>query len=502
MNQRIRELIERVSGNWKQLQAHQRRNLMIAGGFFVLTVVLLSWFAFRPNYVAVYSNLEAGAAGEIVAKLDEMKIPNKIQGTTVLVPEEHADKARVQLAMNNLPKSGYIDFGIFNEKNIVGMTEREIDIKYLTALQGTVANTIRSIKGVEDAKVHIVMQEQKLFVKEALQDAKASVLLNLAPGAKLSQEQVAGIQQLVAGSVKGLKPENITIVDQNGVRLLEEGQQPGTGNVASKEIEVRKMIQQDYEKRIRNTLEKMFGYGNVEVLVNPEVSFDKVQKKEEVYTSPVKDSDRGLVRSDQKTSETFENAPSTGGAAGNNTNNPNSQTKSATGNTSSGEKKAQTTNYELNKAIIETVGQAFEIKKMSVSVMVNGQLNNQQKQDITNLVATAIGYQNTGGNNADITVMGTTFQVSPNPFQQSWYENPLVLGGIAAGLLLLGGGAFAVARRRKTSGEEDFIPVPVAALQSMPEETSQQKIKKQLEKMVNQKPDDFVNLLRTWLAEE
>jgi flagellar M-ring protein FliF len=506
VNQRIRELLERLSGYWQQLQAHQRRNLVIAGSVFVLTVVLLSWFAFRPHYVAVYSNLEPGTAGEIVAKLDEMKIPNRIEGTSVLVPEEQADKARVQLAMNNLPKSGNIDFGIFNQNSMIGMTEREIDIKYLMALEGSISNTIRSIKGVENAQVHIVMPEQKLFVTKDLQDAKASVLLKLSTGSKLSPEQVLGIQQLVAGSVKGLKAENITIVDQNGVRLLDENLAAGNqapDALASKEMEVRKMIQQDFEKKIRNTLEKMFGYGNVEVIVNPKVSFDKVQRTDKQYAPPISGSDSGMVISEQKSSKTYENGTAAGGAAGNNTNNPNSQTKSQSGNTSSGEEQSSTKNYVLNESVIQTNGQAYKIESMSVSVLVNKQdIDNKMKQDITNLVATAIGNKNDGTSNADITVMGTAFQAQQILPQNSWYENPLVLGGIAAGLLLVGGGAYAIARRRKEADTETVGTVPAAAIQNIPEETSQQRIKKQLEKMINQKPDDFVNILRTWLAEE
>ncbi|GAX91446.1 flagellar basal-body MS-ring/collar protein FliF [Effusibacillus lacus] len=512
MNQRIRELMERATGYWKQLEVHQRRNLVIAGVFFVLTVALLSWFAFRPNYVAVYSNLEPGTAGEIVAKLDEMKIPNRIQGTSVLVPEEHADKARVQLAMNNLPNSGHIDFGIFNEQSIVGMTENEFAVKYQNALQGSIANTIRSIKGIQDARVHIVMPERRLFIQQDMQDAKASVFLNLAPGASLSQEQVQGIQQLVAGSVKGLKTENITIVDQNGVRLAEDSKLPNgqlNGAVATKELEVRKMIQQDFEKRIRNALEKMFGFGNVEVLVNPEVSFDKVNSQAEIYTPVEGNGSNGIKRSEQTTTKSSENTPVQGGAPGtpNPANNPQAQPnlKAAGGQASNSEESSRTTNWEVNKEIVQRVGQAFEIKKMSVSVLVNGQINNQQKQDITNLVATAIGYKNDGSNNTDITVMGTVFQVPPNPFTRQWYENPWVIGGIAAGLLLLGGGVLMIARRRREDEDAQVVdvkPVPVTALEISQEETSQQRMKKQLEKMVKQKPEDFVNLLRTWLAEE
>lgn len=503
MNQQIRAFLERLTGYWKQMQPHQRRNIVLGGVFFLLAVALLSWLAFRPNYVAVYSNLEPGTAGEIVTNLDEMKIPNKIQGNSVLVPEEYADRARVQLAMNNLPKSGHIDFGIFNDKSIVGMTEQEFDVKYLTALQGSIENTIRSIKGVNDARVHIVMEQQKLFVQQPLQDAKASVLLQLAPGSQLSQEQVIGIQQLVAGSVRGLKPENITILDQNGVRLEDQAGNGFANSSGSNEMEVRKQIEKDFQNRIRNALEKLVGYGNVEVLVNADVSFDKVQSTKEIYTPPIQGSDLGIPRSEQRTSENYENTPAAGGAAGNNTNNVNAQTKAATGTTSSGEKRSSITNFEINKEIVQRVGQPFEIRKVSVSVLVNGQINNQQKQDITNWVATAIGYKNDGTNNTDITVMASTFQAPANPFSKPWYQNAWVIGGIAIGLLLLGGGAYAIARRRKKNEDEDMMPVPVDALPNIPtEETSQQKIKRELDKLVDKKPEDFVNLLRSWLAEE
>jgi flagellar M-ring protein FliF len=504
VNQQIRAFLERISGYWRQLQPHQRRNLVFAGVFFFLTVALLSWFAFRPNYVAVYSNLEPGTAGEIVTKLDEMKIPNQIQGNSVLVPEEYADRARVQLAMNNLPKSGRIDFGIFNEKSIVGMTEQEFDVKYLTALQGSIENTIRSIKGVNDARVHIVMEQQKLFVQQPLQDAKASVLLQLAPGAQLSPEQVIGIQQLVAGSVRGLQPDHIAILDQNGVRLLEDQAGNGLGNSpGTKEMEVRKQIEKDFQNRIRNALEKLVGYGNVEVIVNADVSFDKVQSTKEIFTPPIEGSTQGIPRSESRTSETYENAPATGGAAGNNTNNVNAQTKAATGTSSTGEKRSSIANFEINKEIVQRVGQPFEIRKVSVSVLVNGQIDNQQKQDITNWVATSIGYRNDGQNNADITVMASTFQSPANPFAKPWYQNPWIIGGIAAGLLLVGGGGYAIARRRAKHDGEEIAPTPVSALSPLPtEETSQQKIRRELDKMIDKKPEEFVNLLRTWLAEE
>lgn len=505
MNLQWKAFIERIKGYWQQLDAKQRRNLILAAVVFLVSVSLLSWFALRPNYVVVFNNLDDSTAGEITAKLDDLKIPYQLQGNTISVPEQYADKARVQLAMNGLPKSGDITYAdLFNSGNLGGMTENEFNVKYLAALQGSIANTLKTIDGVNDAKVLIVMPEKKLFVDQNTQDAKASVMLDVKPGVTLSQNQVSGIQQLVAHSVPGLMAQNVTVMDQKGVRLVgvDDTNSPDEtlSSAANKQLEIRKQVENDMAERLRNALERMVGVDNVDVVVNADISFDQIKSNETTY-GPVVGQDKGIVISEQKSQESDQGTAGPGGVVTNNQNN----LKGTTPGTTTTDKSSQTTNYEVNKKQTETVGQPFKVNGYTVAVLVNGQPDTQMEAAIKNYVATATAGPADNGRNPNVTVAWSTYQ-PPNPFQQqAFYQNPWLIGGAAAGLLLLGGGVYLLIKRRKESQEEPLTPVIQAAEPEVPEiqvETEQQKMRKQIEKLAEQKPDEFVKLLRSWLIEE
>jgi flagellar M-ring protein FliF len=84
------------------------------------------------------------------------------------------------------------------------------------------------------------------------------------------------------------------------------------------------------------------------------------------------------------------------------------------------------------------------------------------------------------------------------------------LWGVGAFALLAAGVAgvliFRNRRRAKAEAEaEEDFPLPVATefpsinLDSV---TNENQVRKQLEALAKKKPDEFVNLLRTWLADE
>ncbi|MEL6738974.1 MAG: flagellar M-ring protein FliF, partial [Pseudomonadota bacterium] len=78
--------------------------------------------------------------------------------------------------------------------------------------------TIREIDGVESVRVHLATPERSVFVREN-NPPTASVMLRLSSGRSLSQSQVEAIVNLVSGSVPGMTPDLVRVVDHNG-RLL------------------------------------------------------------------------------------------------------------------------------------------------------------------------------------------------------------------------------------------------------------------------------------------
>jgi flagellar M-ring protein FliF len=507
VNQQVRQWIDKLRGWWDKYDARQKRNIVIIAILSLVFVISISWFLLRPNYVPVFTNQDAKSAGEITTKLDSLKIPYKTEGGTILVPSQYADQARMQMAMAGLPKNGSITYQDIFDSNNFGMTEDQFNLKALEALQGSLANTIQSINGIENADVHIVLPEKHLFVDQQTEEAKASVLVQVAPGNQLIPAQVAGIQQLVAHSVQGLRPENVSVVDQNGVRLSssDDGSAASTGSSAAiRELQIRNQVEDQTAAKIRDGLEHMFGAGNVTVVVHADISFDQVTTQSHTVT-PVLNGATGLPVSEQSSSTESTNGQGPGGPTGVNSNTTgiSSNAGANTGN-STYTQTSKTTNYDYNKTDTNTVQDPFKINKYTVSVLINGNLNQQTIQQVKQYIATSIGQKNDGSSNNDITVASAKFQTPTNPFTgtSAWYQNPYIIGAGLLGLLLVAGGTWMLARRRKQEDdlmeEEPILPVQPVQV----EETESQRVRRELDKLASQKPEEFANLLRTWLSEE
>src|SRR5208337_5047043 len=99
----------------------------IVCGIVLLSVIffgLLITTANRIDYKPLFSNLGNEDAGEIMKKLNEMKVPCRISddGKSILVPAGKVYELRMSLASEGLPQGSGIGFEIFDRKNF-GMTE-------------------------------------------------------------------------------------------------------------------------------------------------------------------------------------------------------------------------------------------------------------------------------------------------------------------------------------------------------------------------------------------
>lgn len=200
------------------------RRLVTIVAVVVLFIVLFFAWSLRgcvpgvkaKSYQTVYSNLDLKDAANVIARLKELKIPYELKedGTAISVPKERADDARLGLAEKNLPVGGMVGWEIFNETRM-GATDFDRRIQLIRAISGELSRTIRRLQGVEDARVQIVIPETRLFEVTKV-PVTAAVLLKIAPGFRLSPEQVSGIVHLTASSVENLQPENVTVVDEGG----------------------------------------------------------------------------------------------------------------------------------------------------------------------------------------------------------------------------------------------------------------------------------------------
>lgn len=513
MNETLKNLREKIIAFWNRWDPRQRRNILISLSLLLVCFVVVLWVVLRPNYVTVMADLDASSLGDAQTQLENMKIPFKLEGSSVLVPSRDADEARIQLATAGLPKSGYI--GYSSVSNSFGMTQDQFNIQVLDALQQSLNQTIKSIDGVEDAQVHIVMPSQQLFVSDTNQDsAKASVFLQLGTGVQLSSAQVAGIQQLVAHSVTGLSTDNVSVVDQNGDTLSQANDATGTSTATdSTEIGMRTQLEQQMNDKLMSGLTSIVGSGNVVVAVDANVTFNQSESTtKNVLPAPGQSS--GLIQSQTTTRSTTNSGGSTaGGTAGQSTTNPNLPSYSGSGSGTSGSVSSstnQTTTYANGQQTVTTVSDPIQLNGYTVGVFLNSQdkaLNAKTINQIKQFVNNAIGASGSTNTANSVSVTSVPFQTPAANVQPVGRLKPWLWGVIGAALLILLG-VFLWLRRRNTAtaqGEDGAIS-RMASIPEISEEPLEQNVnedeqmRRQLATLANQKPDEFANLVRTWLV--
>ncbi|MGB9913478.1 MAG: flagellar basal-body MS-ring/collar protein FliF, partial [Candidatus Kapaibacteriota bacterium] len=253
----------------------------------------------KVEYATLFTQLDPTEAGKIVEKLKEKKIQYKLEdnGTTILVDKSKVYDTRISIAAEGLPESGVVGYEIFDKTNL-GMSEFVQKLNYRRALEGELAKTIGSLSGVKKARVHIVIPEKALFAAEQKQPT-ASVTLQLAGENALSRLNIRGIQNLVASSVEGLTPNNVTVVDHRGRIISESDIDPNSmlGKTQTQhEQQIR--VEQYLTNKVQSLLDGVLGPGNSEVRVSAELDFTQIEKTITDFNP-----DKQVVRSEQSSSQ-------------------------------------------------------------------------------------------------------------------------------------------------------------------------------------------------------
>lgn len=339
-------------------------------GFFILMVSLQ-----KPSYLLLYSGLSTEDAASIVEELKKEKVSYQFgsDSGSILVPADKVYQMRMTLAGRGLPQSG-VGFEIFDKSNI-GTTDFLQKMNYLRAIQGELARTISEIDGVEKSRVHISIPEESVFLEDQ-KEATASVFMKLKPGVRLQSRQVQGITYLISGSVEGLTPDHVTIMDTAGQLLNRPGQdEPGTG-LTGTQMEIQQNMERGLERSIQEMLEKVIGRGKVIAQVSAALDFKQVQKTEELYDPNVT-----AVRSEQISKEKSSGRRGSGatgpgtasGVPGVGSNLPGTgAVGQSTSSSDTSQRQDETINYEINKVTRHVVEPVGSLKRLSVAVLLDG----------------------------------------------------------------------------------------------------------------------------------
>lgn len=403
-----------------------RKLFLMLGVAAVIAIMAGVWmWGQQPDYRVLFSNFNDRDGGAIVASLQQMNVPYKFAegGGAILVPADKVHDARLKLASQGLPKGGNVGFELMENQKL-GVSQFLEQVNFQRALEGELARSIESLAAVQAARVHLALPKASVFVRDQ-QKPTASVLLNLHPGRALDPQQVSAIVHLVASSVPELPVKNVTIVDQGGNLLSENGNKLAASGLDPSQLKYVQELQQDIVKRIESIITPIVGANNVRAEATADVDFSHSEQAAEIY-KPNQTPDTAAVRSQQTSESLNGNSANAAGVPGALSNQPpapataplnapaNAAATPAAGATTS-TRKDSTVNYEVDKTIRYVQQPMGGIKRLSVAVVVNyrkvtdksGKVTTQplteaEKSQITDLVKEAMGYNKERGDTLNV----------------------------------------------------------------------------------------------------
>ncbi len=543
-----------------QSQNRQARIVSVLGVSVLLAGLLaLGYLEFgrQPSYDTLFSNLSSDDAAAVTQKLKDDKVPYHLStdGKTVSVPGQYVSDERVAIAGSGMIKGGGTGYELFDRTNF-GMTDFQEKIAKTRAVEGELQRTINGLDPVESSRVNIATPDQSLYTSTQ-EPTTASVAIKTKPGQSLSPDQVKGITALVSNAVAGLKPENVTIVNQDGQILL-PGAGPTGNGVDGSSADALKLTQEQllakvrYESALQQSVQSMLddtlGKKHAVARVSTKMDFDAQSSESKVY------SPQGTVLSQQTERESYNGTqPARNQAIGVPGTTSNIGTYQApTQQTANGRynRSKATTNYDISEQNIKHINAPGKVLQTSVAVLVdsasqpatgpNGtplpvgaantayQLTPANVQQIRNIVIAAADLNLAQGDQVSVEAIPFNPSVVANGTPSSVTTTVLgipiwaliVVGGIAA---LAGIGVLAMRTRRKqfsptmelpsfdTSLAEELPPFeehPIlegapgvaAPIRSAADLTREQMIE-YVTTVAQENPDSIAKLVKLWLAE-
>lgn len=432
-----RTRVQECLRNWRGLSRDNKSILTIAllAAIVAGTIVVILWTSSK-NYVPLYGKQELYDTANIMDMLEKEQVPFRLEKSSgqILVPENQLAQVRMALAARGVRAA--MPAGLEGLGNVTGLGTSEFmeGARYRHALEGELARTIISLDAVRSARVHLAIPKRTLFVGRDEEKPSASVMLDLQPGQAMEPGQVEGIANLVAGSISGMKPGAVTIVDQAGQLLSSElGDKVGFGKQSVQHMEYVRKLEQYIRQRASDMLYPMLGTGNFRVQIAADVNFNAVEETQQqldpqgVVTKELSKSDKtidalALGIPGALSNRPPETAPKSDPAAAATTENQRNDSRT--------ERQEVSKQYENSRTIVHTSYQQGRLEKMNVSVLLNHQSapkdgwNDEQLAQIRQMVERSVGFDEARGDQISLQVFDFTETAPIAPLESSWWETP------------------------------------------------------------------------------
>ncbi len=531
MKQNLSRTLARLRTTFMSFTLGQRLVVVVGGAALLLAAFMVFRWVSTPNYAPLYSNLASEDAAAVVDELDAQGVPYELSdgGSTIMVPRDSVYSTRIEMSGQGLPAdSGDQGYTLLDGQDI-STSDFQEQTDFKRAMEGELAKTIEAIDGVNTAVVHLALPEKKVFSDE--QDpTTASVLVDTSAGTSVAPEKVQAIVNLVASSIDGLEPGNVTVADSTGKVLSTDST---TGGSAGTQAQAVTDFQARKTQQIQTMLDRVLGPGNSTVQVSADLDFDKAIQESTTYNTKKK----APALSESTSKEVYNGTGAGGGSTG--VVGPDGQmdstgTASGTGNGASDYSKESATKdnaVETTKEHREAAPGSVESLHIGV-VLDQGAAQDVNAADVKDLISAAVGINTDRGDTVEVTTMAFDRTADTKAADELAAANKAKADaqrwrlirniGIAVAILAMLLLAWLRARRGKRSRDArtEYLveqlrqdaadraaaaaalePAPALAALESADQAANDELKREIAALAERQPDEIATLLRGWLVE-
>jgi flagellar M-ring protein FliF len=347
----------------------------ILGGFalaIALTIAIFIWSK-DPSYKPLINRMQDYNAQEIIEVLQREGIEFEIDPSSqiLMVRADEIHEARLKLASASLIDDKTVGLELLDGESSLGTSHFIETARYRRGLEGELARTIASVQAIRNARVHLAIPKQSVFVRDH-RKPRASVFLELYAGSNLHKDQVEAIVNLVSSSISEMDKGAVSVVDQKG-NLLSKIENDNQEMLATKQLQYTERVEDSISTRVNSILKPVLGVENYKAEVSADIDFTVVEQSEEIFNP-----DLIAIRSEQLIDQRTINAKD-GGIPGALSNQPPGEAEApeqidpATGEPIVPmEKRSETTrNYEVDRTMSYKQQQVGKINRLTVAVVIN-----------------------------------------------------------------------------------------------------------------------------------
>jgi flagellar M-ring protein FliF len=494
---------DRFTAFVRTLPVAHRVGIVAALAVLAMASVVFGRWILTPTYTVLYSGLDDAAVAGVVAELDGLGVPYRLEGgSRISVPQDRLYATRAALASAGVGgRTAPPGYELLDNQGL-SISDFRQRIDYQRAVEGELAKTLMAMDGIATATVHLALPEEELFT-ERQKPATASVLVGT--NRTLTESEVEAVTFLVASSVEGLEAANVTLADASGAVLHAPGDAAGSTAVTNRNLRQTREYEQALANDLSVLLTRVTDGTPASVVVRAAMNYDEAQTESERFAP-----DSQVALRESSTAERFEG---TGAVPGGVVGVDGGPLAAGDGGESAYDREEVLREYGVDRVVDRTVRAPGTVERLSVAIVMDDGTQTgapvPPRAEIENLARAALGLDDARGDSLAVTLMALPSPEPPAvPAEEAGGLVDLLPEAVAALVLLVVTIAlFLMSRRRKpvaVPAPPSALPAPATLLEpealEAPDEATQE-LQRDVAALVERQPEEIATLLRGWLAD-